>query len=53
MSDNSIHFALNNVTDEIARPTYEILNEMTVLEMVTCNQQEVTSQEADSDSHAS
>jgi len=52
MSDNSFHFALNNVTDEIARPTSEILKEMPFLEMITCDQQEVTSQEADSDAHA-
>lgn len=32
MSENSFHFALNNVTDEIVRPTSEILKEMLVLE---------------------
>jgi hypothetical protein len=53
MSDNSFFFALNNVIDEIAMPTSEILKEMLVLEMVTCDQQEVTSQEADSDAHDS
>jgi len=52
MSENIFHFALNNVTDEIARPTFEILKEMPVWEMVTCDQQKVTSQEADSDAHA-
>lgn len=52
MFDNSFHFAMNNVTDEIERPTSEILKEMRVSEIVTCDQQEVTSQEADSDVHA-
>jgi len=53
MLDNSFHFTLNNVTDKIARSTFEILKEMPVLEMVTCDQQEVTLQEAGSDAHDS
>jgi len=47
MSDNFFHFALNNMTNEIARPTYEILKEMTILEKVTCDQQESASPQND------
>lgn len=53
MLDTSFHFALNNVTDEIARTTSATSNEMSVLELVTCDQPSVTSQEGDNVSLAS
>lgn len=47
MSNTAFHFSVNNVTDEIARTTSATSNEMSVLELVTCDQPTVTSQEGD------
>ena len=53
MSDTSFNFALNNVTNVIATTKSATSNEISVLELVTCDQPAVTLQVGDNVSLAS